>query len=111
MPVLRNERHERFAQGIAKGKNGADAYLAAGYALARDAAARNAYRLRSRQDIKARIDDLAGEKCGRVAVEQVVERRPKPADRPSIVPNSSKWQGASHYSVSTKQRLLPVRRI
>jgi hypothetical protein len=72
MPALRNERHERFAQGIAKGKNGADAYLAAGYALARDAAARNAYRLRSREDIKARIDELAGKKDGRVAVEQVV---------------------------------------
>src|SRR6266852_767814 len=73
MPVLRNERHERFAQEIAKGKNGADAYLAAGYVLARDAAARNAYRLRSRGDIRARIDELAGKKHGRVAVEQVVE--------------------------------------
>jgi phage terminase small subunit len=54
MPRLRNLRHERFAQEIAKGKNGADAYLAAGYALARDAAYRNAYRLRSREDIKVR---------------------------------------------------------
>jgi hypothetical protein len=73
MPVLRNERHERFAQEIARGQNGTDAYLAAGYALARDAAARNAYRLRSREDIKTRIDELAGKKRGRVAVEQIVE--------------------------------------
>jgi hypothetical protein len=57
----------------AKGKNGADAYLAAGYALARDAASRNAYRLRSRQDIRERIDELAGKTRGRIAVEQVVE--------------------------------------
>jgi hypothetical protein len=56
---------------IAKGKNGADAYLAAGYALARDAASRNAYRLRSRQDIRERIDELAGKTNGRVAVGQV----------------------------------------
>ena len=73
MPQLTNHRHERFAQDIAKGKNGADAHLAAGYALARDAAARNAYRLRSRQDIPERIDELAGMKRGRIAVEQVVE--------------------------------------
>jgi hypothetical protein len=73
MPALRNERHERFAREIAKGKNGADAYLAAGYALARDAASRNAYRLRSRQDIRERIDELAGKTRGRIAVEQVVE--------------------------------------
>src|SRR6266851_336404 len=73
MPVLRNERHERFAQEVARGKNGTDAYLAAGYALARDAAARNAYRLRSREDVKTRIAELAGKKRGRIAVEQVVE--------------------------------------
>ena len=73
MPALRNERLERFAQGIAKGKNGADAYLAAGYALARGAAARNAYRLRRREDVRVRIDELAAQKYGRVAVEQVVE--------------------------------------
>jgi hypothetical protein len=73
MPALRNERHERFAQGIAAGKNGTDAYLGAGYALARDAAARNAYRLRSREDVKARIDELVGKQHGRAAVEQVVE--------------------------------------
>jgi hypothetical protein len=73
MPQLKNLRHERFAQETAKGKNGADAYLGAGYALARDAAARNAYRLRSREDVKARIDELAGKKRGRVAVEQVAE--------------------------------------
>jgi hypothetical protein len=35
MPTLRNARHEKFAAGIARGLNGADAYLAAGYALAR----------------------------------------------------------------------------
>jgi hypothetical protein len=73
MPQLTNHRHERFAQEIARGKNGTDAYLAAGYALARDAAARNAYRLRNRQDIRERIDELAGKKRGRIAVEQVVE--------------------------------------
>lgn len=32
MPVLKNQRHERFAQELAKGKSATDAYLAAGYA-------------------------------------------------------------------------------
>jgi hypothetical protein len=73
MPALRNERHERFAQGIAAVKNGTDTYLGAGYALARDAAARNAYRLRSREDVKARVAELVGKQHGRAAVEQVVE--------------------------------------
>jgi hypothetical protein len=73
MPQLTNQRHERFAQEVARGQNGTDAYLAAGYALSRGAAARNAYRLRSRQDIRERIDELAGKTNGRVAVEQVVE--------------------------------------
>jgi hypothetical protein len=71
MPALRNSRHERFAAGIAKGLNGADAYLAAGYALARDAASRNAYRLRNRQDVRERIEELSGKTSGRVAVEQI----------------------------------------
>ena|SRR6266581_3141549 len=73
MPALRNERHERFAQEIAKGKNGADAYLAAGYALARAAASRNAYRLRNRQDVAARIDELSAKARGRIAAEQIAE--------------------------------------
>src|SRR6266705_1225512 len=73
MPALRNERHERFAQEIAKGKNGADAYLAAGYALARAPASRNAYRLRTRQDVAARIDELSAKARGRIAAEQIAE--------------------------------------
>src|SRR6266568_506354 len=87
MPALRNERHERFAQEIAKGKNGADAYLAAGYALARAAASRNAYRLRNRQDVAARIAELSAKARGRIAA----ERSPKVSagvHPPCIVRNS-----------------------
>ena len=62
MPTLKIRGHERFAQAIAAGKNGTAAYLSAGYALSRDAAARNAYRLRNRDDVKARIAELASGK-------------------------------------------------
>jgi len=71
VPALKNGRHEKFAASIAKGLNGANAYLAAGYAVARDAASRNAYRLRNRQDVRERIDELAGKRHGRIAVQQV----------------------------------------
>jgi hypothetical protein len=89
MPQLTNLRHERFAQEIAKGKNGTDAYLAAGYALARDAAARNAYRLRSREDIKARIDELAvptARSRARARVEVEAQPRVRRFGRPAITP-------------------------
>ncbi len=56
---------------MARGLSGAAAYLEAGYAIARDAASRNAYRLRNRADIQTRIEELAGGKHGRIAVEQV----------------------------------------
>lgn len=40
MPVLKNAKHERFAQELAKGKSQAEAYVAAGYKPSRSAAAR-----------------------------------------------------------------------
>jgi hypothetical protein len=71
VPVLKNGLHEKFAAGIADGLNGANAYLAAGYAVAGGAASRSAYRLLNRQDVRERIDELAGKRHGRVAVEQL----------------------------------------
>ncbi len=40
MPVLKNAKHERFAQELAKGKSQAEAYVAAGYKPSRSAATR-----------------------------------------------------------------------
>ncbi len=40
MPVLKNARHERFAQALARGKSQEDAYEFAGYSPSRSAASR-----------------------------------------------------------------------
>lgn len=54
MPVLPNQRHERFAQELAKGKTADDAYELAGYKRNR----RNATTLKSKQDIQSRLAEL-----------------------------------------------------
>jgi phage terminase small subunit len=58
MPVLKNAKHERFAQGIAEGMSGADAYLWAGYASNANAAAVSATRLLKDAKVKARVAEL-----------------------------------------------------
>ena len=73
MPVLRNGRHENFAQQIAAGKSTTDAYLLAGYKSSRLKARQHGYRLRTREDITARIQELIDKPQGRIATQQIVE--------------------------------------
>src|SRR6266849_3725488 len=73
MPVLRNGRHENFAQQIAAGKNTTDAYLLAGYKSSQLKARQHGYRLRTREDITARIQELIDKPQGRIATQQIVE--------------------------------------
>lgn len=54
MPVLENTRHERFAQGLAKGKSATEAYTDAGYQGDRTAASR----LSTNVNVQARIAEL-----------------------------------------------------
>jgi hypothetical protein len=73
--MLRNARHEAFAQGVAEGKSSRAAYLAAFPKCAKDVAAdASATKLLSRPEVRARIDELiaaAAEKAG-VTIERVV---------------------------------------
>src|SRR5712691_7555779 len=73
MPVLRHGRHENFAQQIAAGKSTTDAYLLAGYKSSRLKARQHGYRLRTREDITARIQELIDKPQGRIATQQIVE--------------------------------------
>lgn len=57
--VLRNIRHERFAQGIAQGKSVTDAYIAAGYTARGRSAEANGSRLLRNAVVAARLDELA----------------------------------------------------
>ena len=56
MPVLKNARHERFAQNKAKGMSATEAYEKAGYKPSRQHAAR----LATKGDIVARVAELQG---------------------------------------------------
>lgn len=51
---LKNARHERFAQELAKGKSQADAYIAAGFKPNRH----NAARLNTNETVQARVVEL-----------------------------------------------------
>ena len=54
MPVLKNAKHERFAQELAKGKSQAEAYSIAGYAPSEP----HASRLASNGQVRARLAEL-----------------------------------------------------
>jgi phage terminase small subunit len=56
MPVLRNAKHEKFAQAIANGKTADEAYVAAGYTFNRG----NAARLKANESIRKRSEEIKG---------------------------------------------------
>ena len=63
MPVLRNPRHEKFAQEIAKAKTATAAMAAAGYSDPR-----NSTRLMKNDEIRRRIDELKERGAARAEV-------------------------------------------
>ena len=63
MPVLRNPRHEKFAQEIAKAKTATAAMAAAGYSDPR-----NSTRLTKNDEIRRRIDELKERGAARAEV-------------------------------------------
>ncbi len=73
MPVLSNSRHELFAKALAGGKSASAAYRAAGYQCAPHKARGHGHRLRTREDISARVAELSAKARRRIATEQVGE--------------------------------------
>src|ERR1700756_2034591 len=71
MPVLKNARHELFAQEVAKGKTLTDAYIKAGYKSHRA----NHHRLMALESVKSRVLEIQGRGAERAAasVERIVE--------------------------------------
>jgi hypothetical protein len=57
MPALRNQRHELYAKGIARGLTSDAAYVEAGYKRNRD----NASTLKAKQNVRERISELEQE--------------------------------------------------
>lgn len=58
MPVLANQRHERFAQELAKGVSQTEAYKLAGYSASDETARRTASVLMTKHDVVARVAEL-----------------------------------------------------
>lgn len=54
MPILPNQRHEAFAQALAKGKTADEAYALAGYRANRG----NATRMNANESIRTRVQEL-----------------------------------------------------
>jgi hypothetical protein len=60
MPMLKNHKHEKFAQAIAEGKSDISAYHFAGFKLQPgDINRGNAHNLRNRPEVTARVAELA----------------------------------------------------
>lgn len=72
MPVLSNAKHERFAQGLAKGLSQTEAYTEAGYKGDRTAASR----LSTNVNVTRRVAELQGKAAIRteITVASVTER-------------------------------------
>lgn len=64
MPALKNPRHERFAQELAKGETADHAYVAAGFKANRG----NAATLKANQNISDRVAELQDRAAERVLV-------------------------------------------
>ena len=74
MPVLKNPRHERFAQELARGLSGKEAYLAAGYETGGNAAEAAASRLLRNVKVRERVDELKSKIAARVIEKTAVTR-------------------------------------
>ena len=70
MPVLKNQRHERFAQELAKGQSASAAYAASGYKPHQG----NASTLRSNQEILDRVVELQGQMAERTIEKTAITR-------------------------------------
>jgi phage terminase small subunit len=65
MPALDNQRHEAFAQALAKGSSATDAYVTAGYKPSRTAASR----LSSNVNIQVRVKELLSRAADRAEID------------------------------------------
>lgn len=72
MPALKNARHERFAQELAKGKTADEAYAEAGYKADRG----NASRLTANDNVRTRVAEIQERAAIRteISVASITER-------------------------------------
>lgn len=100
MPVLKNARHEAFAQALAKGKSATDAYSLAGYKSDRGAASR----LSANVSIKARVTELQAKVAKKVEV--TVESLSAELDEARGIAKGEKQPGAMVQATMGKAKLF-----
>ena len=79
MPALKNARHERFAQELAKGATADAAYQEAGFSPNRG----NATRLKANESVLARVEELKEKAAERtvITIESLTDRLNKIAEK------------------------------
>jgi phage terminase small subunit len=73
LPVLKNPRHEKFAQLVASGIRPAEAYISLGYS--RNGAAQSAAKLLQRTDVRKRLDEILASAAQSVAAEVAFDQK------------------------------------
>ncbi|MCA6108127.1 terminase small subunit [Bradyrhizobium cenepequi] len=118
MPVLKNAKHERFAQELAKGTPAAKAYVEAGY----KPSSGNAATLKATQSISERVAELLAERekvhaqATAIAIEKaaltkewVIERLRENAERAlQAIPAGENGTGEYQYQGSVANRALEL---
>ncbi|MDV3257805.1 MAG: hypothetical protein LOX97_08515 [Sphingomonas sp.] len=99
MPALKNARHERFAQELAKGKSATDALKAAGYSDPR-----NSTRLTKKDEIRRRVDELQAKVAKKVEV--TVESLSAELDEARTIAKGEKQSGAMVQATMGKAKLF-----
>jgi hypothetical protein len=99
VPILRNPRHEKFAQELSKGESAHEAYINAGFRPSRQ----NASRLRTNEDINARVLELqmAGAKSAEITIGSLLDELEHARQRADSLGQLS----ASVRAISEKARL------
>ncbi|MCP8895336.1 hypothetical protein KYK29_10360 [Shinella daejeonensis] len=108
MPVLKNARHEKFAQALAKGKTADEAYQEAGYKPNRG----NAATLKANQSISDRVAELQAGAAAKAqwtaadrlkTLSEIVERTAMTDPRVAVsaISEANKMQG-SHAPAKTE---------
>ena len=97
MPVLRNPRHERFAQAVAGGIRPAEAYVAVGYSS--NGAPQSAGKLLNKAEVRGRIDEILGA-AARSTIEQVSFDQVRVLNRLDVL--SREAEKAGQYSAAAR---------
>ena len=105
MSILKNQRHELFAQGIAAGKSADQAYKEAGYEKDRG----NATRLTANDSIKARVAELLSRASEGVVISKqwVIERLVENVNR-AMQASKAGDNGEYKYDGSVANRALEL---